>query len=136
MDFDIYDMISGNEVLPAPEENAAGETEEILSIEEEVNSVSSNEMIDILKSIDEKLERIGVSTSENSIKYVSVSGSDVLEHVSDNVSGNTLTVSEDSILHKSLNEYSTQEALLLVNFTLFLFFGIFLGIRKAVFKWK
>lgn len=136
MDFDIYDMISDNEVLPAPEETAAGETDEILSIEEEVKSVSSNEMIDILKSIDEKLERIGESTSENSIEYVSVSGSDVLEHVSDYVSGNTLTLSEDNILHKSLNEYNTQEALLLVNFTLFLFFGILLGIRKAVFKWK
>ena len=136
MDFDIFDMLSENEVLPAPEETAVGETEDIITVEEEISTISNNEIVEILKSIDEKLERIGESSSENSIKYVSVSGDNVREYVSDDLSGNTLTVSEDNILHKSLNDYNTQESLLLINFIIILFFVIFLGIRKAVFKWK
>lgn len=136
MDFDIYDMLSDNEVLPAPEESVPGETDEILTVEEEINTISNNEIVEILKSIDEKLERIGESTSENSIKYVSVPSSNVREYVPNDLSGNTLTVSEDNILYKRLNDYNTQESLLLIVFTVLLFLGIFLGIRKAVFKWK
>lgn len=136
---DILDFLIEEEVVPAAdfEDSAPGTTEEILTIEEEIEevTVSGDEVVDLLKSIDEKLERIG-NISENSIKYVSVSGDNVRVDVPDNVSSNTLTVSQDSILTKNLNEYSTQESLLLINFILIFFVLVFIGIRKAVFKWR
>lgn len=136
---DILDFLIEEEVVPAAdlEESAPGATEEIITIEEEIEevTVSGDEVVDLLKSIDEKLERIG-NISENSIEYVSVPADNVRVDVPDNVSGNTLTVSQDSILTKNLNEYSTQESLLLINFILIFFVLVFIGIRKAVFKWK
>lgn len=136
---DILDFLIEEEVVPAAdfEESAPGTTEEILTIEEEIEevTVSGDEVVDLLKAIDEKLERIG-NISENNIKYVSVPGDNVWVDVPDNVSSNTLTVSQDSILTKNLNEYSTQESLLLINFILIFFVLVFIGIRKAVFKWR
>lgn len=136
---DILDFLIEEEVVPAAdfEYSAPGTTEEILTIEEEIEevTVSGDEIVDLLKSIDEKLERIG-NISENSIKYVSVPGDNVRVDVPDNVSSNTLTVSQDSILTKNLNDYSTQESLLLINFILIFFVLVFIGIRKAVFKWR
>lgn len=136
---DILDFLLEEEVVPAAdlEESAPGTTEEIITIEEEIEevTVSGDEVVDLLKSIDEKLERIG-NISENSIEYVSVPADNVRVDVPDNVSSNTLTVSQDSILTKNLNEYSTQESLLLINFILIFFVLVFIGIRKAVFKWK
>lgn len=136
---DILDFLIEEEVVPAAdlEESAPGTNEEIITIEEEIEevTVSGDEIVDLLKSIDEKFERIG-NISENSIKYVSVPADNVRVDVPDNVSGNTLTVSQDSILTKNLNEYSTEESLLLINFILIFFVLVFIGIRKAVFKWK
>ncbi len=136
---DILDFLIEEEVVPAAdlEESAPGTTEEILTIEEEIEevTVSGDEIVDLLKSIDEKLERIG-NISENSIEYVSVPADNVRVDVPDNISVNTLTVSQDSILTKNLNEYSTQESLLLINFILIFFVLVFIGIRKAVFRWK
>lgn len=138
---EILDILNEEELPgmdPSEAEPIPSNTEDNLISEEEEETVeetlSNNEIVEILKSIDEKVERL--EDYEIRVDYVPVYvNNDTVDDVN-NISSNTLTVSEDNILSKSINDYTTQESLLLINFIMIFFAIVFIGIRKAVIKWK
>lgn len=138
---EILDFLNEEELQgmdPSEAESIPSNTEYNLISEEEDETVeetlSNNEIVEILKNIDEKIERI--EENEIRVEYVPVYVDNDINDDVDNISSNTLTVSEDNILSKSINDYTTQESLLLINFIMIFFAIVFIGIRKAVIKWK
>ena len=100
-------------------------TEVLKAIETTLKTISENQVREI-----EEYERI-YERSYRTVSDDSVSDGDILDDQHEYI-----TVSEDNIMNKHINDYTVTESLLLF-ISLGMLFGAFvLLVRKAVYKWK
>lgn len=124
------DLLIDNNINEEGDYLSVDQYEVINEVVNELISVSENEVISENENLGDKSD-IFIYGGDDIVNYYntyfSVSGNEV---VSENI-----TVS-DNIINKPLNEYNTQEGLIAYSIFIALGIGIYLIIRRAVFKWK
>lgn len=101
------------------------------------NSVSSNEIIELLTEINNNLKEIKSYDERNLVKVQGNDSSDSIpvKYVSDD-QAEYLTVSENNILTKPINDYTVSESFLFVISLVLIFGGIALIIKKGLPRWR
>ena len=113
------------EVIQSEDQEQIDYTEVLKAIETTLKTISENQVREM-----EIYERI-YERSYRPVSDDSVSDGDILDDQHEYI-----TVSEDNIMNKHINDYTVTESLLLF-ISLGMIFGAFvLLVRKAVYKWK
>lgn len=100
------------------------------------NSISNNEIVELLTEINDNLKEI----KDVKRDMVTLQGNDCpdsvsVKHVSDN-QAEYLTLSENNILTKPINDYTVSESFLFVISIVLIFGGIVLIIKKGLPRWR
>ena len=121
----ISEQLEEEQLHQDPEEEQIDYSEEFKEIKEILKLISENQVKEI-----EENERV-YQRAYRTVSDDSISDGDILDDKHE-----SLTVSEDNIITKKLNDYTVTESYLLILFLQILFIVFVLIIRKAVYKWK